>query len=131
RLLFSALGANVLAKDGALTGAFATMPEVEGPDECEPFVMRLPSGLTIEPTERNIELRIARRVPGERVTLLWSRVPGRLATPAVQGYLADWVPMAVVNAAGRIGAGTSLDNTLRMAGHGDTEWLLLALQPHA
>ena len=51
---------------------------------------------------------------------LWARLTGdlassvsmaaRVATPAVLGFLADLIPLAVSRACGVAGAGTSLDN---------------------
>jgi acyl-CoA thioesterase len=48
----------------------------------------------------------------------------------VAAYLADMVPMSVARALGVIAGGTSLDNTIRMGGFVDTEWILLDLRPH-
>src|SRR3546814_13550726 len=59
----------------------------------------------------------------------WSRVPGRIASPTVIAYLADMVPMMIVHAAGRAGAGTSLDNTMRFGEPPDDEWVLLHVLP--
>jgi acyl-CoA thioesterase len=46
------------------------------------------------------------------------------------GFLADFVPMGVARAAGRAGAGTSLDNTIRFGPPTDSEWVLVGLDPH-
>ena len=51
-------------------------------------------------------------------------------TPAVLGFLADMVPLAVCRACGVEGAGTSLDNSLRIGEPGDSEWVLLELDAH-
>lgn len=130
QLVFAAMGSNALPKADAVTGVFPVMPAVPPPEECGPMVLNLPTG-PVETRGRNPDMRIVRRVPGEREMLMWSRVVGRPATAAVQGYVADYVPMAVVNAAGRIGAGISLDNTLRTVASADTEWVLVQLIAHA
>jgi acyl-CoA thioesterase len=52
-------------------------------------------------------------------------------TPATLGFLADMVPIAVCRAAGVEGAGTSLDNSLRVGRLVDTEWVLVELEAHA
>jgi acyl-CoA thioesterase len=41
------------------------------------------------------------------------------------GYLADYVPLAVMLALGVPGAGTSLDNTLRLGAEVDGDWVLI------
>ncbi len=64
--------------------------------------------------------------------LLWARVLDETATTAAKlGFLGDMVPLAVCRAAGAVGAGTSLDNSIRIARLVDTEWVLLDLQAHA
>ena len=49
-------------------------------------------------------------------------------TRAGVAYLADMVPAAVARAAGRLGAGFSLDNTLRFAEIPPADWVLLDLR---
>lgn len=131
-----ALGATAVLKDRALTGVFQDAPPVDAADDCEEFRFPIPARLreVMDDRERHMELRIARRTDGSTgptgELLFWSRIPGRLATPAIIGFLADMVPMSVVKAAGRLGGGTSLDNTVRIAHAADTEWVLLQLDPH-
>ena len=49
-------------------------------------------------------------------------------TPAVLAFIADMVPVAVARAAGKMGAGSSLDNSMRFhGGVADTEWVLIEL----
>jgi acyl-CoA thioesterase len=56
----------------------------------------------------------------------WMRVPGRLLTrPALLPLAADFVPALVMRAIGERGAGTSLDNTLRVGPASDSEWVLV------
>jgi acyl-CoA thioesterase len=62
---------------------------------------------------------------------IWARVVGEEATtPAKLGFLADMVPVTVARACGVLGAGTSLDNSMRVGALVDTEWVLLELIAH-
>ncbi len=54
----------------------------------------------------------------------------RRQTRATLGFLADMVPSGVVAAAGRAGAGTSLDNAMRFGPAPDTDWMLLEYDPY-
>jgi acyl-CoA thioesterase-2 len=65
------------------------------------------------------------RPSGQRA--MWARVTGEQATTAAKlGFLADMgVAHAICDAAGVAGAGTSLDNSLRVGRLVDTEWVLL------
>lgn len=134
--LFCALGATAVPKANALWGSFERAPEVPDPEDCELFRFPLPPSMldTKAGIDRSMDIRIARE-PGQPATpgdlRFWVRLPGRRATPAVLGFLADMVPMSVVHALGHMGGGTSLDNTLRVAAPADTEWVLLQLDPHS
>ena len=68
-------------------------------------------------------------VPKDHLTI-WTRVPGRPATPAVMAYLADMVPLSIARASKRAGGGSSIDNTMRFSGATTDEWVLLELDPH-
>jgi acyl-CoA thioesterase II len=46
------------------------------------------------------------------------------------GFLADMVPIACARACGVAGAGTSLDNSLRIGEPADAEWVLMELDAH-
>jgi hypothetical protein len=68
---------------------------------------------------------------------LWARLTGDLAqppSPAGLGFLADLIPLAVSRACGVAGAGTSLDNSLRIGDPAEVpgagEWVLLELDAH-
>ena len=61
---------------------------------------------------------------------LWARFTEPLAfTPATISFLADMVPMSIARAAGQMGAGSSLDNTLRFGPvpAAGVDWVLLDL----
>jgi acyl-CoA thioesterase len=80
---------------------------------------------------RNLEYREA-EVIGDGAggdVMLWARrTDGSPLTRAGIAYLADMVPMAVARAAGKFGAGFSLDNALRFATVPPAEWVLLDLR---
>jgi acyl-CoA thioesterase len=131
RLMFSAVGATATARPDGLQGQYVPMPDVAPPGEGrdlftgfdlsgnaghhERFVMRLVSAA---------EAGAPGHVP------LWTRFTEPLAfTPATIAFLADMVPMSIARAAGQMGAGSSIDNTLRFGPRPepDAEWLLLDL----
>jgi len=61
---------------------------------------------------------------------MWARFrDGQPFTPAAIGFIADFVPLGVARAAGKLGAGSSLDNSMRFrGGAADTDWVLLELR---
>jgi acyl-CoA thioesterase len=134
--VFCALGANALEKTGALNGWFEAPPAVVGPDEAPPFQFAMPPEMLAarEPVRsiRLMEMRMALSADPDQPTSshLWARIPGRPVTPAVLAYLADMVPMSIAQAAGRMGGGTSLDNTIRLGAPAESEWVLLDMHPH-
>lgn len=132
REVFAALGATALPKDGGVRGTFEVAPAVPSPEECDRFEFPLPESMrqTRIDMQRHMEIRTAGRDKPSGQLLFWARVRGHQATPAILGYLADMVPMAVVQATGHMGGGTSLDNTLRVGAADETEWVLLQLDPH-
>jgi acyl-CoA thioesterase len=136
REIFCALGATAHRKVGRIEASFERFPSVPTPEEAAPFLLPIPAALRAHAakTLRNIEMRSAPPLPGSPAPAghltLWARVPGRPATPAVQAYLADMVPLSIARAANRAGGGTSIDNTMRFAGATADEWVLLELDPH-
>jgi acyl-CoA thioesterase len=54
----------------------------------------------------------------------------RPLTRAALGFVADVVPSGVVRAAGRAGAGTSLDNSIRFGPDPVGDWVLIDIDPH-
>jgi acyl-CoA thioesterase II len=133
-VVFTALGATARLRPQGLAGAFEVMPEVTAPEDSEPFRLPFAEQLGERRTgfERHLELRVARHTgatAGSGRTTLWARVRGCTATPAVLGYLADFVPLGVARAAGRAGGGISLDNTLRVGPPTEVDWVLLDVDP--
>jgi len=130
-LIFDALGATALAKEGAATAGFGEMPRMQPPDAGPGWRPPMltdagPSGF-LERTE----IRVGRAEDrGDQRYRLWARVPGRPVTAAMLGYLSDWVPSSVVQALGQQGGGISLDNTLRIGTLVPAEWVLVDFDPH-
>ena len=145
-VVFASLGATGTHKPDGLTGNFDAAPTVGSPHEATPLgnpFSRLADAAGIElavpPEPRGFAVAVESRQPevrhhpdaGAGRECLWlRRRDGRRLTPAVVAYLADLVPSSVARAAGRIGGGTSLDNTFRVGTWRDTEWVLLDLRPH-
>jgi acyl-CoA thioesterase len=62
----------------------------------------------------------------ERAHRWWMRLPGRPVTrPALLGLAGDCVPQMVMREIGEPGAGTSLDNTIRVGTPSRSEWVLI------
>lgn len=136
REIFCALGATAHRKGGRVEAAFERFPAVPAPDAAPPFQLPIPASMRQEAARalRNIEMRSAPPLEGSDVPrghlMIWARVPGRPATPAVMAYLADMVPLSIARAANRAGGGSSIDNTMRFTGPTAEEWVLLELDPH-
>lgn len=131
QLIFDALGANALAKEGAANAGFGEMPRMHPPETGPGW--RPPMLADGGPTGflERIEIRVGRAEDREDQRYrLWARVPGRPVTAALLGYLSDWVPSSVVQALGQQGGGISLDNTLRIGTLVPTEWVLVDFDPH-
>jgi acyl-CoA thioesterase len=109
------------------------MPVVTPPDDSPPLLHGPGTpALRDRGFNRNLEYREA-EVVGDGAdgnVMLWARrTDGSPLTRVGLAYLADMVPMAVARAAGKLGAGFSLDNALRFAAvPPDTEWVLLDLR---
>ena len=127
---FVALGsAGVLAADG-LTGRYREMPRVAGPEEStkRESLAGIPNP---DSYTRLIELRetdVLDPETGPDVAIWVRRRDDAPFTPVGLAFAADFVPLAIARAAGKVGAGSSLDNSMRFRG-GDVEgWILLELR---
>jgi acyl-CoA thioesterase len=113
------------------------MPDVPPPDDCPRFggprddFTEIPREGHHRISEyREAPLAGAAENPGS--VALWARLDDEKATTSAKlAFLGDMVPIAVCRAAGVAGAGTSLDNSFRIARLVDSEWLLIHLQAHA
>ena len=119
------------------TGAWAERPDVPGPDESPPRVMRRPHETSIQ-SRLDVRLAVGRDpdqldgVPGSGRSALWARLPPGLdMSAAALGVLGDYVPFGIGQALGARAGGNSLDNTLRVARVVPTEWVLLDVRVHA
>jgi acyl-CoA thioesterase len=127
---FVAIGSTGIATDDGLTGQYVPMPDVSAPDESPAHI----SGMPVEPSAdswtKHIEMRAAQLQGDNPPTVaFWARRrDGGAHTPAVLAFIADMVPVAVARAAGKMGAGSSLDNSMRFKGGvADTSWVLIEL----
>jgi acyl-CoA thioesterase len=127
QLVYTTIGSTGVPSPEGLTAQYQAMPRVTPPSEArrrESFVNATnPDSYTnkIELFEADAE------EPGPHAAL-WVRRHDRAPfTPAAIAFGADFVPLAVARAAGKLGAGASLDNTMRFRGGEGTEWILLEL----
>ncbi|MFP5255246.1 MAG: acyl-CoA thioesterase [Acidimicrobiia bacterium] len=130
-LIFDALGATALAKEGAVSAGFGEMPRMQPPDAGPGWRPPMLTGDGPTGFLERTEIRVGRaQDPADQRYRLWARVPGRPVTAAMLGYLSDWVPSSVVQALGQQGGGISLDNTLRIGTLVPAEWVLVDFDPH-
>jgi acyl-CoA thioesterase len=130
RLVLAAIGATGDARAGPLNVQFGTMPHVPGPDETPDWRpnMTFPIPTDVASWLSIVELRGA-ATPGVD-SAMWARMRDMPQTRATLGFLADMVPSRVVSAAGRMGAGTSLDNAMRYGPRPETDWILVEFDPY-
>ena len=148
RVIFNAVGTTASPRAEGMQGVGQVMPRVAPPEECEPWgatrelavdhardsgrpiighqlVCDHRDAPLLDPAER----RAGRMTVWTRFTGAW-QAPFAHMTPAGVGFLADLVPLAVARACGVDGAGTSLDNSLRVGEPVDSEWVLLDVDAH-
>jgi acyl-CoA thioesterase len=137
RVMVAALGSTATPRRDGISGLGARMPNVTPPHRSEPRIHRGGSwGETGERGQHRImELLTPELVDGTPLApgrmVLWARlIEEHTNTAAKLGFLGDMVPVAVCDAAGVRGAGTSLDNSLRVGRLVDSEWVLLDLRGH-
>lgn len=134
RLVFSAVGSTATRRPEGISGSGHAMPAVMPPEALAPMRPGR-AGPEAEPLGHYLasEFREIPREPSDPAgrLMMWARVLEETATTAGKlGFLADMVPLAVCRAVGVQGAGTSLDNTLRVGRLVDTEWVLVELEAH-
>jgi acyl-CoA thioesterase len=146
RLIFNAVGSASTPMESGMSGTGQVMPAVPPPEDCDrwggpsgmgerTFAVPPAVGHHLVSEHRHAELlEPDPSRPGHMA--LWARLAGDRApassdlTPAVLGFLADMVPISVSKGCGVAGAGTSLDNSLRLGEPADSEWVLLDLDAH-
>jgi acyl-CoA thioesterase len=130
RTAFVAIGSTGIATESGLTGQYVPMPDVSTPDESPAHITGMPVEPSADSWTKHIEMRAA-ELRGDRppTVAFWARRrDGGPHTPAVLAFIADMVPVAVARAAGKMGAGSSLDNSMRFkGGAADTGWVLIEL----
>jgi acyl-CoA thioesterase len=127
RVVFAALGATCAQRESPIDVQVPTMPDVPGPDEGEAFAARwhpegLQMGWLLLAEMRQVEI-------GENRFVTWGRMRDLPISRAAISFLADLVPSSVARAAGFVGGGTSLDNSMRIGRLPETEWVLLDFDP--
>ena len=134
-VMYASLGSCGIPRENGFAGQFETMPVVMSPQD-SPARMHGPPRAEA-PTEpgwaRECEYLMPDILENERggdgTMAMWTRLRnGRPMTPAQIAFAADMVPVAIARGAGKMGAGTSLDNSMRFVGGAQTEWVLLELQ---
>jgi acyl-CoA thioesterase len=124
RLIFQALGAAGETGSDIPDRTVPRFPEVPLPADCP--LMPVPPGPGF------FGLAEQRYASGgtARSSRWWIRLPGqRLTRPALLGMAGDFVPGMVMRATGEPGAGTSLDNTIRVGIASGSEWVLIDGSP--
>jgi acyl-CoA thioesterase len=128
RLVLAAIGATGAHRDGPVEAQMGVMPDLAGPDGAKPWGHAwreggMPQiGWLLLAEVREVDL-------GEDGFAIWARMREQPASRATLSFLADLVPSAVVRAAGFMGAGTSLDNSMRFGRFTDTDWVLVDFDP--
>ena len=124
-------GRDILLVSAATGGAelevrrfFASMPDVPGPEACEPAP---PRHAEVTSVHDHLEERLA---PNLEVTAdgrhrKWMRVAGSEITAGYLAFVADFVPGSSRRAIDREGSTNSLDNTIRVHDLVPTDWILL------
>jgi acyl-CoA thioesterase len=136
REVFTAVGATG-APGTRTTETFAPAPSVSPIDDSPPVSLAVgvdPATTHFASTDlREAVVKGGAEGMSAPSMALWVRVPGRPSwSPAMLGFVADVVPMAIHRALGRRQpGGMSLDNSLRVGPPTDAEWILLALHPEA
>lgn len=128
---FTAIGSTGIAVEDGLTGQYAPMPRVSDPDGAPPRVQAMPGASFPDSWTLLIEMRQAEVLDEDGPSVaMWTRFrDGTPFTPAAIGFIADFVPLGVARAAGKMGAGSSLDNTMRFRGGVvEADWVLLELR---
>ena len=133
RIVFLALGSTARTRDDAFGAALGSMPNIPGPDECGPWEPAFPvpaESVAARGPFATAEFRLGTDADGS--VMLWARMKECNQSRMTIAYLGDFVPSAVLRAAGRSGGGTSLDNSIRFgkAPPPETEWILIDTEPH-
>ncbi len=131
-IVFTSIGSTGARNPDGLTGQFERMPSTGGPDEAEDMWQGHTRAGQIPDQDsfrRAVEYRQMPAGEGPGPVLMWARfTDGTPMSAAGIAFVADMVPVAVARSAGRMGAGTSLDNSMRFGEVPEVEWVLLELR---
>jgi acyl-CoA thioesterase len=134
QLILHAVGAAGLHRPDVAEGTVPRRPDVPPAEACPPYPLGVPAA-PVRNFFELVEARDAGTVGGQR-QLWWMRLAGgpsltrpALTRPALLSLAGDFVPSMVMAALGQPGAGTSLDNTLRIGEAVTGEWVLVDGQP--
>ena len=132
-VVFASLGACGVIRSEAMTGTFEHRPLVTPPEAGEAgFASRsdLDVGWHTATEVRTAEILDHPDEGPGRLCLWLRRRDGGPVTPAISAYLADLIPLSIARGCEVLGAGTSLDNTIRIGAAAETEWILLDMRPN-
>lgn len=130
RVMLAALGATGLPRRGNMHAQIGAMPDIGTPDEAGPWRPNVPFPIDLDrPSWLHLADLREVRMPDRRHGL-WARLRDRPQSRASLGFLADMVPSAVLQAAGRAGGGSSLDNAMRFGPEPETDWILVEFDPY-
>jgi len=124
-ILFTALGATGEYRRGVLEAQFGAQRQVPRPDDCQSW--RPAIALREGHNPGWLSDMDIRQVDGGMG--YWMRMHDKPLTRAAQAFMADVVPSGVVRAAGRTGAGRSLDNSIRLGPDPVGDWVLVDIDP--
>ena len=110
-------------------GIWEQMPDVPAPDDCQ----KLQRDNREQTIHAHMEVRIAHGMfgfsgdgepSGGSGNRLWVRMPEVEHDAGALAMIADYMPSALGDALGEVIGCTSLDNTIRIANHRPSEWIL-------
>jgi acyl-CoA thioesterase len=131
-IVFTSIGSTGARNPEGLTGQFERMPSTGTPDDAEDMWQGHTRAGQIPDQDsfrRAVEYRQMPAGEGPGPVLMWARfTDGTPMTAAGLAFVADMVPVAIARGAGRMGAGTSLDNSMRFGEVPEVEWVLLELR---
>ena len=133
QVILAGLGSTARVRDEGFVATFGEMPAVAPPDECGPLTFgsfEVPAEMKSRGPFSIGKYRVAH---GEHDSqYVWVQLDDMAFTRSTLAYVADFIPSAVLRAVGRMGGGTSLDNSMRFGPPipDGTQWVLLESVPY-
>lgn len=133
RVVIVGVGSTARTRQGGFAASFGTMPQVAPPEECGPLTfggLEVPEEMKVRGPFGLGDFRSAPAAHDSRY--VWARMKGVPVDRPYLAYIADFIPSAVLRAVGRLGGGTSLDNSMRFGPTAavETDWILLDSDPY-